>query len=191
MKTQLFGTHNVYNALAVLAGLHEAGVDIEEVKEHFFTFTGMGRRFQLAAKFDGICVYDDYAHHPSEIKATLGALKTFKDKRIVVVFQPHRYSRLQGLWNDFLSAFDTVDKVYVTDVYAASEDPIEGINSKRFEKELENKGISCKYLSGGIDEVAGALLPDLKENDVVIGVGAGTITVLGKELLKLKKEVNV
>lgn len=121
MRTQLFGVHNVYNAMAVLASIHQAGVNLEDAVKHFYTFTGMGRRFQLSAKFDGICVYDDYAHHPSEIKATLNALQTFKDKRLVVVFQPHRYSRLQGLWNDFLKAFDNVDKVYVTDVYSASE----------------------------------------------------------------------
>src|SRR5574344_1924537 len=106
MKTQLFGIHNVYNVLAVFAGLHQANVNVEEVKKHFYTFTGMGRRFQLSAKLGKICVYDDYAHHPSEIKATLSALQTFKERRKVVVFQPHRYSRLQGLWKEFLGAFD-------------------------------------------------------------------------------------
>lgn len=191
MKTQLFGIHNVYNVLAVFAGLHQANVNVEEVKKHFYTFTGMGRRFQLSAKLGKICVYDDYAHHPSEIKATLSALQTFKERRKVVVFQPHRYSRLQGLWKEFLGAFDTVDRVYVTDVYAASEPPIDGVTSEAFEKDLESKGIPCKYLSGSIADVAKKLAPDLKENDVVIGVGAGTITALGKELLACKNEVKV
>lgn len=98
LKTQMLGEHNVYNALAVLTSLNEAGVDISLVKDHFYTFTGMGRRFQLSASFDGISVYDDYAHHPTEIKATLSAMKVLKNnntggKNIVAVFQPHRYSR--------------------------------------------------------------------------------------------------
>lgn len=188
IKTQLFGEHNVYNALAVLASLNEAEVDIFLVKEAFESFTGMGRRFQLVAEFDGVSVYDDYAHHPTEIKATLTAAKSFKNKNIIAVFQPHRYSRLQGLWDEFLAAFSDVSKVYVTDVYAASETPIDGVNSVKFAKELSKK-TPCIHLSGSINDVARQLLPTLKSNDIVIGLGAGTITTLGKELLELEKEL--
>lgn len=188
LKTKMLGNHNVYNALAVLASLNETGVDINLIKDHFYTFTGMGRRFQLSAEFDEIKIYDDYAHHPTEIKATLSAMHVVKDKNIIAVFQPHRYSRFHGLWDEFLTAFDGTDKVYITDVYAASENPIEGTNPVEFAKQLTQKtGIECEHLSGSINEVAKQLLPKLKSNDIVIGLGAGTITTLGKELLSAKE----
>lgn len=190
LKTQMLGEHNVYNALAVLASLNETGVDLELVKDHFYTFTGMGRRFQKSAEFDGVSVYDDYAHHPTEIKATLSAMSVIKDKKIIAVFQPHRYSRFIGLWDEFLTAFEGVDKVYITDVYAASETLIEKADPDKFAEEL-SKTVPCEHLSGSISEVAQQLLPTLKANDIVIGLGAGTITTLGKDLLKLKEKVNV
>ena len=186
----LRGKHNVYNALSVLASLHQAGVDVNLVKPHFATFSGMGRRFQKVAEFDGVTVYDDYAHHPTEIKATLSSAEGMTDKRVIAVFQPHRYTRLKNLWKEFLDAFQGVDKVVVTDVYAASEDEIEGINSKKFAKELaEHIDIPCEYIGGSIADVAQKLYPELRENDVVIGLGAGTITNLSKELLNQNNEV--
>lgn len=186
----LRGKHNVYNALSVLASLHQAGVDVNLVKPHFATFSGMGRRFQKVAEFDGVTVYDDYAHHPTEIKATLSSAEGMNDKRVIAVFQPHRYTRLKNLWNEFLGAFQGVDKVVVTDVYAASEDEIEGVNSEKFANELaEHIDIPCEYIGGSITDVAQKLYPELKENDVVIGLGAGTITNLSKELLAQNKEV--
>lgn len=186
----LRGKHNVYNALSVLASLHQAGIDVNLVKPHFATFSGMGRRFQKVAEFDGVTVYDDYAHHPTEIKATLSSAEGMTDKRVIAVFQPHRYTRLKNLWKEFLDAFQGVDKVVVTDVYAASEDEIEGINSKKFAKELaEHIDIPCEYIGGSIADVAQKLCPELRENDVVIGLGAGTITNLSKELLNQNNEV--
>ncbi len=183
----LRGRHNVYNALSVLASLHQANVNINDIKPHFATFAGMGRRFQKVGEFNGITVYDDYAHHPTEIKATLSSAEGMEGKRIIAVFQPHRYTRLKNLWDEFLNAFDIVDKVVVTDVYAASEDEIEGINSKRFTEEL-SKNVNCEYISGSVKDVARKLYPQLQRDDVVIGLGAGTITNLGKELLALDKE---
>ena len=187
MKIILRGRHNVYNSLSVLASLHQSGVNIEDVKEHFATFTGMGRRFQKVGEFRGITLYDDYAHHPTEIKATLSSAEGMLDKRIIAVFQPHRYTRLKNLWDEFLGAFSSADKVVVTDVYAASEDVIEGINAQNFVKALSEK-VDCEYLSGDMKEVAKKLYPSLKNNDVVIGLGAGTITNLGKELMALSEE---
>lgn len=190
LKTQMLGKHNVYNATAVLASLNESGVNLDLVKEHFYTFTGMGRRFQLSAKFDGISVYDDYAHHPTEIKATLSAAKVISGKNIIAVFQPHRYSRFHGLWDEFLQAFDNADRVYITDIYAASESPIDEVHPENFATELSSK-VPCQHLSGSIAEVAQKLLPSLKSDDIVIGLGAGTITTLGKEILALKDGVKV
>ncbi len=189
LKICLKGVHNVYNSLAVWASLHQAGVDMSLVNEHFASFSGMGRRFQKIGEFDNIIIYDDYAHHPTEIKATLSSSRSFKNKNIIAVFQPHRYTRLQNLWNDFMGAFSDVDRVVVTDVYAASEDPIEGVNSESFVNELKEKiDIPCENISGDIKTVAQKLFPSLKSGDIVIGLGAGTITNLGKELLALKEE---
>ena len=186
----LRGKHNVYNALSVVAALNEAGIDIKTIKPHFATFSGMGRRFQKVAEFNGITVYDDYAHHPTEIKATLSSAEGMKDKRIIAVFQPHRYTRLKNLWNEFLNSFSGVDKVVVTDVYAASEDEIPNINSENFVKDLARHiDIPCEYIPGSIKDVASKLYKELKEDDVVIELGAGSITNLSKELTALSEEV--
>lgn len=190
LKTQMLGEHNIYNATAVLASLNEANLNLDLVKEHFYTFTGMGRRFQVSAKLDGICVFDDYAHHPTEIRATISAMSVMKDKNIIAVFQPHRYSRFHGLWDEFLAAFTGASKVYITDVYAASETPIEGTNPEQFAA-LLSETIPCEHLKGSIEDVARQLLPKLKQDDVVVGLGAGTITTLGKDLLKMKDGVRV
>ena len=192
LKITLKGVHNVYNSLAVWSSLHIAGVDMNLVNSHFETFTGMGRRFEKVGEFNGVEIYDDYAHHPTEIKATLSCSKSFKDKRIIAVFQPHRYSRFQNLWNEFMEAFDGVDELVVTDVYAACEDEIVGVNSQAFVNEFREKSdIPCRYISGSISDVASELYKTLKPNDIVIGLGAGTITKLGPELLKLSEKVKV
>lgn len=192
LKIWLKGVHNVYNSLAVWASLHLSNIDMNLVNPHFATFTGMGRRFQKVGEFNGISVYDDYAHHPTEIKATLSCSKSFKDKRIIAVFQPHRFSRLQNLWNEFMEAFDGIDELIVTDVYAASEDEIVGVNSQAFVNEFKEKSdIPCRHISGSIEEVAKELYKDLKPNDIIIGLGAGTITKLGPELLKLNEKAKI
>ena len=183
VKIILPGEHNVYNTLAVIVAANEAGIDVTKLKEHFETFTGMGRRFQKMLTLDNVPIYDDYAHHPTEIKATLSAIKSFTGKNVVAVFQPHRYTRLQSLWEDFKTSLTDADRLIVTDVYAASEEPIPDITSERFVSELSN----AEYLSGSIQEVANKLLPTIKQNDVVIGLGAGTITNLAK-CLQIAKE---
>ncbi|MGN1125300.1 MAG: UDP-N-acetylmuramate--L-alanine ligase [Candidatus Gastranaerophilaceae bacterium] len=187
LKIKLLGKHNITNALAVFASLNEANVDISKIVEHFGTFTGMGRRFQYIGDVKGAVIYDDYAHHPTEVKATLSALTEFSDKRVVAVFQPHRYTRLKSLWNEFIQAFENVHKVIVTDVYAASEYSIDGITGENFAKELKQHCPDCEYIGGTIENVAEKIYPMLKKDDIVVGLGAGTITALGKELLKLDK----
>ncbi|MCQ2754716.1 MAG: UDP-N-acetylmuramate--L-alanine ligase [bacterium] len=187
IEIQLTGKHNIYNALSVAASLHISGIDISKVKEHFKTFTGMGRRFQHICSLEGIEVYDDYAHHPTEINAALDAASTkFGKENIVAVFQPHRYTRLKGLWNDFQDSFSNAKRVIVTDVYAASEDVIEGISGENFAKSMDK----AEYIQGSIENVAKELLPTLKKGNVVIGLGAGTITDLGKYLQKYYGELS-
>lgn len=178
IRLELTGLHNVYNALSVISALKESGVEIDKIKEHFTTFTGMGRRFQKVCELDGVQVYDDYAHHPTEIKAVLDAASTkFGKENIVAVFQPHRYTRLKGLWNEFKGAFSDANRIIVTDIYEASEDPIDGITGSNFANEA-----GFEHLSGNISHVAEKLLPTLKKGNVVIGLGAGTITKLGHYL---------
>ena len=183
MKIQLAGIHNVYNTLAVVSALNEAGVNVRAIADYFVDFTGMGRRFQKVCEINGVEVYDDYAHHPTEIKATLDAAASkFGQENIVAVFQPHRYTRLKSLWKEFKNAFSEAGRVVVTDVYAASEDQIEGISGQAFAKDL-----GAEYIGGNMQEVAEKLLPTLENGNIVIGLGAGTITALGKELEKANK----
>lgn len=183
IKLGIPGKHNIYNAIAVISALHQEGVDLEKVRPHFETFSGMGRRFQKVAEFDAIRIFDDYAHHPTEIKTTLDSAKLCEKNRLVAIFQPHRYTRLKGLWNDFLNSFDAVDKLIVVDVYSASEEPIEGVNSKAFAQCFENKDVT--YVSGSMENAARKILPLLKSGDMVITLGAGDVTRIGGELLKL------
>lgn len=189
IRTILPGKHNVYNVLAVISAIHQAGyTNIEEIAGNLGEFTGMGRRFQKVAEFDGITIYDDYAHHPTEIKSTLSAMKSYTDKQVVAVFQPHRYTRLKSLWQEFKSVLNNSltdkDRLIVTDVFAASEYPIDGINSQKFTSELKK----AEYIQGSIHDVAQNLLPTLSKNTVVIGLGAGSITNLGKELMLLNNK---
>ena len=143
----------------------------------------MGRRFQKVAEFDGIRIYDDYAHHPTEIKTTLDSARLCNSNRLIAIFQPHRYTRLKGLWDDFLKSFGAVDKLIVVDVFSASENPIEGINSKAFVLCFENEDVT--YIGGSMENAAGKIMPLLKSGDMVITLGAGDVTRIGPELVKL------
>lgn len=192
IKTSLKGLHNVYNALAVAAALLEAGVPFEKFAKHFEGFSGMGRRFQTVYKTDDIEIIDDYAHHPSEIKATLKAAKAYKEKsekaRTVAIFQPHRYTRFKGLWEEFKIAFDDADVLVVTDVYSAGDEFDEKFNSKNFVKELKLEITNhprfdalkkVAYVGGKIEEVAQKLSGAFKSGDIILTLGAGDITKLG------------
>ena len=184
------GKHNVYNALAVIAALYEDGFSFDEIVPYFKEFTGMGRRFQKVAEFDNITVIDDYAHHPSEIKTTLDSVKELSN-RTVAVFQPHRYTRLQNFWDEFLTSFDSVDKLIVLDVYGASEDYIEGITSENFTSKINHK--DAVWVGGSIEEACEKILPMLKPYDIVLTLGAGSVTKVGPTLKALndKKAVNL
>ena len=186
----ILGRHNVYNAVAVISALIETGIDINEIKQHIKTFSGMGRRFEKKAEFSSIKVYDDYAHHPSEIKTTLNGIKMAVngEKRVVAVFQPHRFTRLKSLWNEFKSAFRDSDLLLITDVYPAGEAPIDGITSENFSKEVEHD--NHKYIKGSIEQAANKIYPLLQKDDIVITLGAGDITNMGK-YLALNSEIKV
>ena len=178
------GLHNVYNALAVSAALTEAGIDIQQLKEYFASFSGMGRRFQKIGTVNGITVYDDYAHHPQEIKASLKTLKDGINGRgkVIAVFQPHRYTRLKNLWNDFKKAFDDTDMLFVLDVYSAGEMPENGITAESFVKDLNRENVF--YIKGNMKEAALKIAPYLQPGSFVMTLGAGDVTNLGGYLIE-------
>jgi len=175
------GVHNISNALSTIAVALDCGVSFDEIKKSLGQFTGMKRRFQLAAEVSGIKLIDDYAHHPTEIEATLKSAKELKDKkivkRIVAIFQPHRYTRLHGLWDEFKTCFANADLAFVTDVYPAGESPIEGYGAKEF---CEQTGYT--YLAGSLEEVASQLDGIFEEGDIVLALGAGSIVKLAQIL---------
>ena len=180
LEISLPGVHNIYNALAVFAALTELGIPFGQIAPYFKTFTGMGRRFQLVTEFNDIKIIDDYAHHPTEILATLKATRQYTKNRIVAVFQPHRYTRFQGLWNEFLNAFENSDLLIVTDVYAAGEKAVEGYTSKDFVSQIKHG--SSVHIAGGIKEAGKEISKLLKPSDTVLTFGAGDITKMGEIL---------
>jgi UDP-N-acetylmuramate--alanine ligase len=177
------GVHNVQNALAVIAVADEVGVPRETTQKALATFGGVQRRFSVRGEVRGITVVDDYGHHPAEVRATLEAARRAYGRRIVVAFQPHRYTRTHLLFDELASAFDAADLLFVTDVYAAGEAPIAGADSEHLTRAMRARGTAdVTHVPARVDLV-NALLPRLRAGDVVITLGAGSITQTGPELL--------
>ena len=179
------GKHNVYNALAATSVALELDVPFANIAEAFTKFKNADRRFQFKGEAKGITVVDDYGHHPTEIVATLSAAKNGSGgKRTVVVFQPHRYSRTKELMNEFALAFNNADVLYVLDIYAASEQPIEGITAEVLTENIKQYGHKNANYIGDIETAAEKVVENLQENDLVITLGAGSITRLSDEILE-------
>ncbi len=172
------GLHNVYNALAIVAVLDELGFKFNNYAQYFAEFCGMGRRFQLVADTNNIKIIDDYAHHPNEIKSTLSAIKNLK-RRKVAIFQPHRYTRLKGLWSEFLKSFDILDELYVVETFNAGDKFDEIYNSENFVKEITKNGIKAQYIEGTMEVAGQKITPQLQKGDIVLTLGAGDITKIG------------
>ncbi len=182
------GKHNVYNALAATAVALELEVPFDTIAEAFKTFKNANRRFQFKGEEKGISVVDDYGHHPTEIVATLDAAKRGSGgKRTVVVFQPHRYSRTQELLEDFALAFNNADVLFVTDIYAASESPIDGISAEILTEKIKLYGHKNATYIGDIETATEKVLPALQENDLVITLGAGSITTVSDKIIEALK----
>ncbi|MGC9080310.1 MAG: UDP-N-acetylmuramate--L-alanine ligase [Sulfurihydrogenibium sp.] len=181
------GIHNVYNALATIAICQELGVPFCVIKESLETFQNAKRRFEIKYK-DDVLVIDDYAHHPTEIKATLSAARDmYPDRRIVAVFQPHRYSRVHSLFNEFVNSFDIPDIVIITDIYSAGENPIDGVSGESLTEKIREKRDNVFFVKD-IEEAESLVKSILKSGDVVLTMGAGNITVLSDNLSKYLKE---
>lgn len=178
------GKHNVYNALAATAAALELEVEFDKIAEAFAGFKNANRRFQYKGEIDDIQVVDDYGHHPTEILATLEAAKNGTDgRRIVIVFQPHRYTRTRDLMDDFATAFNNADVVYLLDIYPASEKPIEGITATVLAEKIEEFGHRNVNYIGEVGTAAEIVAQNLEPNDLVITLGAGSITMLSDEIL--------
>ena len=178
------GRHNVLNALPAIGFCLELGMSAEEIQNGLIRFTGAGRRFEIKGEYDGVTVIDDYGHHPNEIKATLEAAQSLGARRVVVVFQPHRYSRTLFLSQEFGRCFDSCDKLYITDIYAASEKPIPGVTSKVI---LDHMPVSHRRkvkMVKNIEDVKLHLLDFVEPGDVVFTIGAGSVTKLGPAILE-------
>ena len=177
------GRHNAQNALAAIAIGMELGMSFEDTSKGLSEFRGIDRRLQIKGKQRGITVIDDYAHHPSEIEVTLSAIKESHDGRVVVIFQPHRYSRTKLLFNEFARVLVDTDMLYIMDIYAASEDPIEGVSSELLcQSVIDKGGKNVRYLNG--EDMLSTVLDDLKQNDIVLTLGAGNIWAFGEKIVE-------
>ena len=178
------GMHNVYNALACISVCHIYGLNKEQIKNGLAKFSGAHRRFEYVGKTEhNVEVYDDYAHHPTEIKATATAMKNKTYNKSWVVFQPHTYSRTQTLLTDFAKALTLFDNIIVTDIYAAREKNTFGISSKDLVNEIHKLGKKALYISD-FNEIADFIKSHAMNNDIAITLGAGTVTEISKLLVK-------
>jgi len=183
------GKHNVYNSLAAIAVALELDVPFDTIAHALGEFSGAERRFQFKGEEKGVTVVDDYGHHPTEIKATLSAARIgAPNRRIVVLFQPHRYSRTADLMDEFASAFNNADVLLVMDIYAASETPIEGISAEILTGRIKSYGHKSAQYIGGLDGAAEHLRETVHEGDLVITLGAGSVHRAGDQLLALLRE---
>ena len=183
LRIQMPGLHNVYNALATVATAFELDIPFRIVQDTLREFSGIQRRFQIKGEKKGILIVDDYGHHPVEIIATLKAARTGWERRIVAVFQPHRYSRTKALFHDFLTAFYDADILILTDIYPAGEDRIEGVEAKALFEGLREYGHKDVTYLADKREIVEHLLRVVVSGDLVITLGAGDIWQVSEELV--------
>ncbi len=184
LKLNIPGLHNVKNALGAIAVCHSLGISFDIIRDAISEFTGVYRRFEIKGEVDGVMVVDDYAHHPTEIKATLQAARNGWQRRIVAVFQPHTYTRTQAFYKEFGSSFDDADIAIITDVYPAREEPIEGITGKIIADAAVHFGHKGIIYIPKLEDVQGELKKILESGDILITIGAGNIYKLSNEFLK-------
>jgi UDP-N-acetylmuramate--alanine ligase len=184
LRVRMPGRHQALNALAAVAVAIEVGVPFELVQTALSEFGGIHRRFEVCGEMNGIMVVSDYGHHPAEIRATLAAAREGFGRRLVVLFQPHRFTRTRDLFGDFLEAFDAADKLFITDVYAAGEDPIEGVTGEVLYFALKRRGhMDVSYVQDWRD-LAAQVHPTLRPGDLVMVLGAGSIHEVGDMMVR-------
>ena len=179
------GIHNVRNAAAAAAVALYLNVGSDLIREGLAKFAGVGRRFDIKGQVNGITVVDDYGHHPAEIKATLEAAKGCKFSRLLVLFQPHRYTRTQHLWNEFVSAFNLADVLVLLDIYAASENPIPGVTSEALADSIRDAGHKNVYYYRSMQDAIEFLLREARSGDAIMTIGAGNVSRASNEFMVL------
>jgi UDP-N-acetylmuramate--alanine ligase len=179
------GAHNVANSLAAVAVGLDLGVPFAAIRAALESFTGVDRRFQVRGEAGGVLVVDDYGHHPTEIRATLEALRRRAGpRRTLVLFQPHRFTRTQALWDDFCKAFHQADVLLLTDIYPASEEPIPGVTAEALARAIAERGHRQVAWVGDLRAATERLAAEAREGDVVLTLGAGSVWTAGDELLR-------
>jgi UDP-N-acetylmuramate--alanine ligase len=188
MSIRMPGRHNVLNALATVAVARELEVPFDEIAEAFRDFCGVQRRFQPKYEGQGIMVVDDYGHHPTEIRATLAAARAGWERRVVAVFQPHRYTRTQALFEEFVTSFYQADHLVVMDIYAAGEAPIPGVEAQKLAEDIAGHGHRDVHYRPDFDTAVEHLLEQVREGDLVLTLGAGNVWQVGEELARRLRE---
>lgn len=183
IKLGVMGTHNIYNSLAAIAATWIIGMDSNTIANRLSRYGGVHRRLEHKGYLDEIEIIDDYAHHPTEIRASLGALKQAKNSRIYCIFQPHTFTRTRILLDSFSEAFKDADKIIIADIYAAREKDLGEVHSKDLANRIREKGSDAIYL-GSFDEIESFILKEAKNSDIVVTMGAGNVFAIGDSLLK-------
>ncbi|MCE5210916.1 MAG: UDP-N-acetylmuramate--L-alanine ligase [Deltaproteobacteria bacterium] len=178
------GLFNVYNSLAAIAVARELNLDFATIKEGLKSFSGVQRRMEIKGRVGDITVVDDYGHHPTEIKATLAAMRQIWKDRLIVIFQPHRFTRTKALFEEFTKAFHDVDILIMNDIYPASEEPIAGINSAVLCEAIRKAGKTHVEYIPKTEDIIEYLLKTVREKDTVATIGAGSIYKIGEAFIK-------
>jgi UDP-N-acetylmuramate--alanine ligase len=182
------GRHHILNSLAAIAVGIELRIPIEGILKTFARFENADRRMQLIGEANGVLVMDDYGHHPTEIIATLSTLKEGWGRRVVCVFQPHRFTRVKALMEEFWTAFNESDVLVVTDIYPAGEKPIQGVNAEEMAEGIKAYGHSDVLFIDNLDDVPAYLMERLKPGDILITLGAGNVWKVGRKTLAMLNE---
>lgn len=186
INLNIAGRHNISNALAGIATGIELNIPFKTIKKALEEIKGVKRRLEIKEKIKGITVMDDYGHHPTEIMATLTAIReSYKEKRLVVVFQPHRYTRTQGLYDEFTRSFYQSDILIVLPIYAASEQPIKGVSAQHLCEGIKEHGHKDVSYAPDFTQALSMITHKLKKGDLVLTLGAGDIYTLGEKLVEL------
>ena len=172
----MYGQHNVQNSLAAVAVALEMGIEVDDIRNALGRFSGVKRRFTKTGEAGGVTVIDDYGHHPVEISAVLKAARDATRRNVIAVVQPHRYTRLRDLFEEFCACFNDADKVIIAPVYAAGEEPIEGVDRDALAQGLRTRGHRGVVVIDGQDDLADAVADVARDGDLVVCLGAGTIT---------------
>lgn len=183
IRTNLIGLHNVSNTLAAIAISHEAELDWKIIEQGLLKFVGVGRRLEKLFEKDQFLVMDDYGHHPTEVRATIQALRKVDKRPLCVIFEPHRFSRTQNFWKEFQESFEGVNELFISPIYAASEQPLSGITSEALVNEMKKKGKNVTYITS-LDEIQKLLQERKNKEYVFVTLGAGSISRKVREILK-------